>query len=129
MIQVCHAWQRCYALQILSKVQKFLISVSVSVGMLVGKDDQAILGIHDIVSPQVIKHDGVGFSVVVWKLGPDEAQWLAVKHTCTTLGLLGQLKHSRHIRGASLAPPAIQAASAETAFLHTYHISQYELSS
>jgi hypothetical protein len=53
--------------------------------MLVGMNDQAILGIHDIVSPQVVKHDGVGYSVVVWKLGPNETQWLAVKHTCTTL--------------------------------------------
>ena len=91
MIQVCHAWQRCYALQILSKVQQFLISVSVSVSMLVRMNDQAILGIHDIVSPQVIKHDGVGCSVVVWKLGPDETQWLAVKHTCTTLVCLVSL--------------------------------------
>jgi len=59
--------------------------------MLVGMNDQAILGIHDIVSPQVIKHDGVGCSIVVWKLGPDETQWLAVKHTCTTLVCLVSL--------------------------------------
>ena len=59
--------------------------------MLVRMNDQAILGIQDIVSPQVIKHDGVGFSVVVWKLGPNETQWLAVKHTCRHIVLLGQL--------------------------------------
>ncbi len=53
--------------------------------MLVGMNDQAILGIHDIVSPQVIKHDGVGFCVVVWKLGPNETQRLAVKYTCNSL--------------------------------------------
>ena len=61
MIKLCQAWEGCNDLQILSKVQQLLISVSVPMGMLVRMNDQAVLGVHHIVSPQVVKHDGVGF--------------------------------------------------------------------
>ncbi len=49
----------------------------------VGFDDQAVLLVEDVVPGQVVEHDGVVLAILVWELGPDEGQRLAVEDAYT----------------------------------------------
>ena len=83
MFQLNQTWQRCNFLQVVCQVKQLLVSILVPVSVLIWANDKAVLRVHDVVSPQVIHHDCVSLSVLTRKLGPDKAQWLAVKQPCT----------------------------------------------
>ena len=79
MFQPSQCWQRCYLLQVVCQIKQLFVRIPIPVCVLIWANDKAILRVHDIVAPQVIHHDCIRLIVLTRELGPDEAQWLAVK--------------------------------------------------
>ena len=68
--------------QVHPQVQEFPVCLPGAMGMLEWPDDQPTLLVVHKVSPQVIHHDGILLTVVLWELSPQKRQGLAVKQSC-----------------------------------------------